>query len=121
MDPLNILKANFAVNLEKQGSSLLELEDALANMDKTASAEKAAELLKLAFLDKLDPMGMASGVAGGAGKLYGLGVASGGFLGGNALDTADKSVDADNEKLRNLKDKVKLLRKLTQKVQQENM
>lgn len=115
MNPLLLLKANFAVNLEKQGSSLFELEEALGNLNVKESAEKATDLLKMAFLDKVNPIDIATkgatGYLGVAGTL--------GYLGASGIDTAMKSVDGKNKKLQTYKDKISLLDKLTKKINQE--
>jgi hypothetical protein len=115
MNPLLLLKSNFAANLEKQGSSLLDLEESLASNN----IEKVATLLKKAFagLENLNPVDL--GVKG-LGTYAGL-VGTGGYVGANALDSIEKSVGEENKKLQTYKDKIKLLHKLTQKVHQENL
>lgn len=116
MDPLLILKANFAANLEKQGSSLMELEDALSHCDTQAGAVKSASLLKKAFLDKFNPLDTVKPVGGTAAAS----VLLPGYLLSSGLEWGDKRAKEKNKKLQVYKDKISLLDKLTKKVQQEH-
>lgn len=130
MNPLNILKATFSENLEKQGSSLQELEEALKSFSTKEEAEKVAALLKKAFLmdkeaflgldvklDKANPLDLATKGLG----LYGGSILAGGYAGAKGLDMIDNHVSNENKKLQSYKDKIKLLEKLTKKVHQENL
>jgi len=116
MDPLNLLKANFAENLEKQGSSLEELENALQAMHTEAGVTKAASLLKLAFLDKLNPLDIGA-KAGGA---YAGTLALGGYGMATGYEHLDKDISEKNKKLKTYQDKINLLKKLTNKINQEH-
>ena len=116
MNPLNLLKANFAVNLEKQGSSLMELEQALSSVNTEEGISKSSILLKKAFLDKLNPVDLASkGAYGYIGAAVGTG-----YMGASAIEKMDGKVGDENKKLQSYKNKISLLEKLTKKVQQEN-
>lgn len=116
MNPLLLLKSNFAANLEKQGSSLQELEQSLASMDTPEGVEKSAALLKKAFLDKLNPID----IAGKGSQLYVGGALAGGYIGASAIEKLDDSVGKENKKLQSYKNKISLLDKLTKKIHQEN-
>jgi len=119
MNPLTLLKANFAANLEKSGSSLEELDKALATINQTEGAAKIASLLKQAFagLDKINPIDIGlKGVSGGLG-----GLALGGYTGASILDAADEDINKENKKLQTYRDKINLLKKLTHKIHQENV
>ncbi len=52
------------------------------------------------------------------GNAFGTGGIAAGI--GNALDAADESVGEDNNRLKVMREKIKLLHKLTHKVTQEN-
>ncbi len=116
MNPLILLKANFQNNLEKQGSSLQELESALQSMHTDEGIQKAAVLLKKAFLDKVNPIDLATK---GGGTYLGL-TAGLGYAGATGIENADHFIKEKNKKLHTYKEKINLLDKLTNKIKQEN-
>lgn len=118
---MTTLKVGLASHLEKQGSSLLELEENLGSLDKAASAARVVELLeglqKVAYFGE-DALGqIGSGLLNFGGNvakaipevglttalLTGSAVGAGAYGLKKHVDNQDKELDERNEEIRRIK------------------
>ena len=99
--------------LHKQGSSLLEFEDALRNINHGESVFKVA-----AFGEKIIEKGL--GMAGSIPELAFKSSLTGGALAGLSMDEMDSSVDSLNKALAREREKINLVTRLTQNLKREH-
>ena len=111
------IKAELAFELSKQGSSLREFEEALQNINDGAGVYKVAK----------DSGGMLSNYigkgmdfAGGLPEIALKGSLAGGALAGLTFDEMDKSVDSLNKSLEKQREKVNLVRRITENLKREH-
>ena len=113
------VKSELAFFLEKQGSSLEEFEQALQNINTGEGVLKIAKELNKSFKDRIIDRGF--DVASGSLPEMALkGSLAGGALAGLGLDEMDKSVDFVNKALAREREKVHLVRRLTQNLKKEH-
>ena len=100
------VKAELEMVLAKQGSSLQEFEEALQTINTGEGVFKVASDLSPSFGGIAD-MALKSSLAGGA-------------LTGLTLDEMDNSVDSLNKALAREREKVNLVKRLTQNIKREH-
>jgi hypothetical protein len=111
------IKSQLELDLAKAGHSLHELEDALQNINTGEGVLKTA-----LFGEKLLEKGLEKGF-GMASTIPELAVKSsltGGALGGLAFDEMDKSVDSLNKSLEREREKINLVRRITNNLKREH-
>jgi len=111
------IKDELILELQKAGSSLREFEEGLANINTGEGVYKIAKdggSILNSYLDK--GMGMAGSIPEVALK----GSLAGGALAGLTLDEADKSVDVLNKSLDREREKVNLVRRITNNLRREH-
>lgn len=111
------LKNELAMELRKHGSSLQEFEEALSNINTGDGVFKVAQdggNILGAYLGKgLD-------MSGGIPEYALKGSMAGGALAGLTLDEADKSVDVLNKSLEREREKINLVRRITNNLKREH-
>jgi hypothetical protein len=115
------IKNELAMELAKQGSSLEEFEHALANVNTGEGVFKIANDSS-ALISKYMDQGISRGLSD-MGSLPGLaikGSLAGGALAGLTFDEMDKSVDQVNRALQRERQKVDLIRKITNNLKKEH-
>jgi hypothetical protein len=113
------VKNELALTLQKQGSSLAELEEALQNINTGDGVLKIAKDLGPSFKDKMIDRGFDI-ASGSIPEMAFKGSLAGGALAGLGLDEMDKSVDALNKALDSEREKVHLVRRITQNLKREH-
>lgn len=111
------IKDELATELAKTGSSLLEFDQALGNINTGEGVFKIASdggSILNSYLSK----GM--NFAGGIPEMAMKGSMAGGALAGLTLDEADKSVEMLNKSLDREREKVNLVRRITQNLKREH-
>lgn len=113
------VKTELVHTLQKQGSSLAEFEEALQSINTGDGVFKIAKELKDSFKDKILNRGfdIASGTLP---EMAFKGSLAGGALAGLGLDEMDKSVDSLNKALDSEREKVHLVRRITQNLKREH-
>jgi hypothetical protein len=113
------VKNELALTLQKQGSSLAEFEEALQNINTGDGVLKIAKELGQSFKDKMldRSFDIASGTIP---EMAFKGSLAGGALAGLGLDEMDKSVDTLNKALDREREKVHLVRRITQNLKREH-
>ena len=118
MNNLELLKAALSIELEKNGSSILELEDIMSSMDKGSSIIRYAKiaamldpLLKQANVNPIDVL-KDIGLVFGAGAL-GVGALAGGgaVLANRSMDSYDKGNDEKRREIEETKQLIEELQK----------
>jgi hypothetical protein len=113
------VKNELALTLQKQGSSLAELEEALQNINTGDGVLKVAKELGDSFKDKM--LNRSFDIATGSiPEMAFKGSLAGGALAGLGLDEMDKSVDSLNKALDSEREKVHLVRRITQNLKREH-
>jgi hypothetical protein len=113
------VKIELAYTLQKQGSSLAEFEEALQNINTGAGVFKIAKELGDSFKDKM--LNRSFDIASGSlPEMAFKGSLAGGALAGLGLDEMDKSVDSLNKALDSEREKVHLVRRITQNLKREH-
>jgi len=113
------VKNELALTLQKQGSSLAELEEALQNINTGDGVLKVAKELGDSFKDKM--LNRSFDIASGTiPEMAFKGSLAGGALAGLGLDEMDKSVDSLNKALDSEREKVHLVRRITQNLKREH-
>lgn len=111
------IKTELAFELAKKGSSLEEFEKALQSINTGDGVYKVAK-------DSGDILGgyMGKGLsfAGGLPEMALKGSLAGGALAGLTFDEMDKSVDSLNKSLEREREKVNLVRRITQNLKREH-
>jgi len=109
MNNLELLKAALSIELEKNGSSILELEDIMSSMDKGSSIIRYAKiaamldpLLKQANVNPVDVL-KDIGLVFGAGAL--------GVLANRSMDSYDKGNDEKRREIEETKQLIEELQK----------
>ena len=115
------IKAELEMELAKQGSSLYEFEEALKNIN------TGEGVLKIAKLEaEMLPKYMTRGVDATIGSLTDLpemalkGSLAGGAMAGFTLDEMDQSVDSIEHALAKEREKVDLVRRVTENLRKEH-
>ena len=111
------IKNQLEIDLAKSGHSLLELEDALQNINTGEGVLKTA-----LFGEKILEKGMEKGF-GALASVPEFAVKStltGGALGGLAFDEMDKSVDSLNKSLEREREKINLVKRITNNLKREH-
>ena len=102
------IKAELEMQLAKQGSSLENLEKALSALNTGAGVFKVAEELGPSFsLSSIPELAIKGSLAGGA-------------LAGLTMDEMDQSVNTLNASLDREREKIKLVRQLTNNLKREH-
>jgi hypothetical protein len=115
------VKAELALELSKRGSSLHEFEQALKRLDTGEGVLKVAQM----GMDML-PKYMNKGVDSALGGLGGFpemalkGSLAGGAMAGFTLDEMDQSVDSLERALAKEREKVSLVRRVTENLRREH-
>ena len=112
-----IVKAELAMELEKIGSSLEDLEEKLSNLNTAEGAIKIARDISALQEYALKP---ALGFAGGLPGIALNASAAGGAVAGLTFDEMENSVDELNKALDRERQKVHMVRTLTHKLKQEH-
>jgi hypothetical protein len=103
-----VIKTELELQLKKQGSSLEEFEQSLQRLNTGEGVYKvAAELAPSFGLASIPELAIKGSLAGGA-------------MAGLTMDEMDKSVDSLNKALDREREKVKLVRQLTQNLKREH-
>lgn len=111
------IKNQLAIDLAKSGHTLLEFEDSLQNINTGEGVLKTA-----LFGEKMLEKGIEKGF-GGFASIPELAVKSsltGGALGGLAFDEMDKSVDSLNKSLEREREKINLVKRITNNLKREH-
>lgn len=111
------IKNELAMELAKTGSSLHEFEQALSNINTGEGVFKVAQDSG-GILNSYMNKGM--DFAGGVPELALKSSLAGGALAGLTLDEADKSVDVLNKSLEREREKVNLVRRITNNLKREH-
>lgn len=102
------IKLELAMQLAKQGSSLENLEQALSSLNTGEGALKVAEELGSSFsFSSIPELAIKGSLAGGA-------------LAGLTMDEMDQSVSALNTSLDREREKIKLVRQITNNLKREH-
>ncbi len=102
------IKAELSLELQKQGSSLKVFENALQNLNTGEGVLKVAENLAPSLsLASLPELAIKGSLAGGA-------------MAGLTMDEMDSSVDSVNKALQRERDKIKLVRQITNNLKREH-
>ncbi len=115
------IKAEIALELEKQGSSLLAFEEALKNINTGEGVLKTA-----IFGSSLMPRYVTKGVDTVVDSVTDLpelalkGSLAGGAMAGFTLDEMDRSVEGIDKALEREREKVKLVRRVTENLRKEH-
>ena len=115
------VKAELALALKKQGSSIQEFEAALQNMN---TGEGVLKIAKLG--DDMLPKYMNKGIDSAVGGIADLpdmalkGSLAGGAMAGFTLDEMDQSVDSLERALAKEREKVQLVRRVTENLRKEH-
>jgi hypothetical protein len=115
------IKAEIALELEKQGSSLLAFEEALKNINTGEGVLKTAM-----FGTNLMPRYITKGVDTVVDSVTDLpelalkGSLAGGAMAGFTLDEMDRSVEGIDKALEREREKVKLVRRVTENLRKEH-
>ena len=115
------VKAELALELSKQGSSLHELEEALKNLNTGEGVLKVANA-GAGMMDKYMNKGvdLVSGTLGSIPEMALKGSMAGGAMAGLTLDEMDQSVDSLNKALAREREKIHLVRRVTENLRREH-
>ena len=111
------IKNELEMELQKNGSSLAEFEQALKNINTGEGVYKVASDAGGILHNYV---GKSLNVAGGIPEFALKGSLAGGALAGLTLDEADKSVDMLNKSLEREREKVNLVRRITHNLKREH-
>jgi hypothetical protein len=119
------IKTELAMELAKQGSSLEEFEQALKNINNGEGVFKVASfgstvLAETKAQEKVALVSEALSALGAVPELALKSTLAGGAGAGLVFDSMDKSVDSLNKALEHEREKVKLVRRLTQNLKREH-
>jgi hypothetical protein len=102
------IKAELSLELQKQGSSLAEFEQSLQNLNTGEGVLKVAENLAPSFsIATIPELAIKGSLAGGA-------------MAGLTMDEMDNSVDVLNKALQKEREKIKLVRQITNNLRREH-
>lgn len=116
------IKNELAFELDKQGSSLSEFEEALRNINTGEGVYKAASLALNIMQKEAAPgvVDLAYDAAKAIPETLFKGTLGAGAAAGLSLDEMDKSVESVNKALEREQEKVNLVRRLTQNLKREH-
>ena len=115
------IKAELSLELAKQGSSLAEFEQNLKSLNTGEGVFKVAVAgagMLQKYTDKGIDLGM--GTLGGIPEMALKGSMAGGAMAGFTLDEMDQSVDSLNKALSREREKVQLVRQITENLKKEH-
>jgi hypothetical protein len=108
------VKIGLAIELEKIGSSIFELEHALQNLN-TVDGMK-----KMAFLGEKLLSEVSTEAIKAAPEALLKGTLAGGVVSGMAFDELDKSVEEANKAILKEQEKINLVRRMTENIKKEH-
>jgi hypothetical protein len=114
------IKNQLIEDLLKTGHSLEEFEQALENINTGEGVFKIAQISEKLIEKNAGVMGMAGSVLKGLPEYALKGSLVGGALTGLGLDEMDKSVDSLNKSLEREREKVHLVRRITENLKREH-
>jgi hypothetical protein len=116
------IKNELALALDKQGSSLYELEESLRAINTGEGVYKAASIALKIMQKEASPgiTDMAYDAAKAIPETLFKGTLGAGAAAGLSLDEMDKSVDSVNKALEREQEKVNLVRRITQNLKREH-
>lgn len=114
------IKNELALELDKQGSSLYELEESLRAINTGEGVYKAASLALKIIQKEAGITDIAYDVSKAIPETLFKGTLGAGAAAGLSLDEMDKSVDSVNKALEREQEKVNLVRRITQNLKREH-
>ena len=114
------IKNQLRDDLEKAGHSLEEFEEALQNINTGEGVFKVAQISEKLIEKTAGITDMAAGALKGLPEYALKGSLVGGALTGLGLDEMDKSVDSLNKSLEREREKVHLVRRITENLKREH-
>jgi hypothetical protein len=109
MNPFNIVKNTIILNLEKQGYSIHDFEDALSNLNTGEGVLQVTKLAAIAGNPITDTINGATSLVGGTFLPVTMG--AGGLL-GLGVDAAEDGVRSQNKKLNELRRNIDIMKKM---------
>ena len=114
------VKSQLEADLHKIGSSLHEFEEALENINTGEGVFKVSKLSEKLIEKTAGITDMATGALKGLPEIALKGSLVGGALTGLGFDEMDKSVDSLNKSLEREREKVNLVRRITENLRREH-
>lgn len=114
------IKNELIMELDKQGSSLEEFENALNNINTGEGVFKVAMFADLATKGITQGAGMAASTLMSVPELAFKTSLTGGALAGMGMDEMDKSVESLNKALEREREKLHLVRRITNNLRREH-
>lgn len=108
------VKVNLAIELEKLGSSIFELEHALSNLNIPEGIHK------IAFLGSKLISDVSTDVVKTAPEALLKATLAGGVVSGMTFDELDKSVEETNKALLKEQEKINLVKRMTENIKKEH-